>query len=81
MLSRIRGIPETILAGESPEPASIAQGMSWASSRRTTRTEDTAYCLMGLFNVNMPMLYGAGEGEKAFIRLQDAVVVGCNKGA
>jgi hypothetical protein len=71
-LSHITGIPETILAGESPETASIAQRMSWASSRRATRTEDTAYSLMGLFNVNMPMLYG--EGKKAFVRLQEEII-------
>jgi hypothetical protein len=50
------------------EKASIAQKMSWASKRETTRIEDQAYCLMGLFGVNMPPLYG--EGMKAFRRLQ-----------
>lgn len=48
--------------------ASVAQKMSWASKRQTTRVEDMAYCLMGLFGVNMPPLYG--EGENAFRRLQ-----------
>lgn len=43
--------------------------MSWASQRQTTRKEDTAYCLMGLFDVIMPLLYG--EGERAFERLQE----------
>ncbi|KAH7407261.1 heterokaryon incompatibility protein-domain-containing protein [Cadophora sp. MPI-SDFR-AT-0126] len=47
---------------------SIAQKMSWASRRRTERTEDMAYCLMGIFGVNMPMIYG--EGGRAFRRLQ-----------
>ena len=47
---------------------SIAQRMSWAARRKTTRVEDKAYCLMGLFGINMPMLYG--EGKKAFRRLQ-----------
>ena len=35
--------------------------------------EDTAYCLMGLFNVNMSLLYGEGE-KKAFIRLQEEIM-------
>lgn len=48
--------------------ASIAERMSWASRRVTTRTEDMAYCLMGIFDVNIPLLYG--EGERAFTRLQ-----------
>lgn len=51
---------------------SVARRMSWASERRTTRSEDMAYCLMGLFSVNMPLLYG--EGEKAFIRLQEEIM-------
>lgn len=42
--------------------------MSWAAARYTTRVEDIAYCLIGLFDINMPLLYG--EGPKAFIRLQ-----------
>ena len=47
---------------------SIATKMSWAARRETTRVEDTAYCLMGLFGINMPLLYG--EGKNAFFRLQ-----------
>ncbi|KAF4612602.1 hypothetical protein G7Y89_g15577 [Cudoniella acicularis] len=42
--------------------------MSWASTRETTRQEDEAYCLMGIFDVHMPLLYG--ESSKAFRRLQ-----------
>ena len=52
--------------------ASVAQKMSWASKRKTTRIEDIAYSLMGIFNVNMPLLYG--EGRKAFMRLQHEIV-------
>jgi hypothetical protein len=52
--------------------ASVATRMSWAAGRRTTRLEDQAYCLLGIFDVNMPLLYG--EGEKAFIRLQEEIM-------
>lgn len=52
---------------------SIAQRMSWASNRVTSRPEDMAYCLMGLFDVHMPMLYGEGA-EKAFLRLQEQIM-------
>ena len=52
--------------------ASIATKFSWASLRQTTRAEDMAYCLLGLVDVNMPMLYG--EGHKAFYRLQLEVI-------
>ncbi|KAL7956939.1 heterokaryon incompatibility domain-containing protein [Trichoderma compactum] len=51
---------------------SIAQKMSWASRRTTTREEDIAYCLLGIFDVNMPLLYG--EGPKAFQRLQEEII-------
>jgi len=50
------------------DKACVAEKMSWASGRVTTRLEDTAYCLMGLFGVHMAPLYG--EGHNAFIRLQ-----------
>lgn len=46
--------------------------MSWAAKRITKRVEDRAYSLMGLFDVNMPMIYG--EREKAFIRLQQNII-------
>jgi hypothetical protein len=46
--------------------------MSWASKKATTRIEDEAYYLMGIFRVNMPLLYG--EGEKAFLRLQEEIM-------
>ena len=65
-------IDEGILSGEPLSRRSIAQRMSWASKRVTTRPEDTAYCLLGIFDVNMPMLYG--EREKAFLRLQEEII-------
>jgi Heterokaryon incompatibility protein (HET) len=51
---------------------SVAERMSWASARTTTRIEDSAYSLLGIFDINMPMLYG--EGEKAFRRLQEEII-------
>lgn len=52
--------------------ASVAQRMSWAANRITTKDEDIAYCLIGLFNVSMLPLYG--EGNRAFTRLQEAIM-------
>lgn len=51
---------------------SIAQRMSWAADRTTTVVEDMAYCLLGIFDINMPMLYGQGEG--AFQKLQHEII-------
>ncbi|KAH8588753.1 heterokaryon incompatibility protein-domain-containing protein, partial [Bisporella sp. PMI_857] len=71
-ISEITKIPGSFLLGDDIRNASVAQRMSWASKRETTRTEDLAYCLMGLFGIYMPMLYG--EGERAFIRLQEEIM-------
>ena len=51
---------------------SVAERMSWASNRTTTRVEDEAYSLMGIFGVNMPLLYG--EKQQAFRRLQEEIM-------
>jgi hypothetical protein len=52
--------------------ASIAERMSWAACCETTREEDIAYCLLGIFGINMPLLYG--EGKRAFLRLQEELI-------
>ena len=46
--------------------------MSWASQRKTTRVEDMAYCLLGIFDVHMSLVYG--ERHRAFSRLQEAIL-------
>ena len=55
-----------------PKEASVAAKMSWASRRQTTRLEDVAYSLLGLFEINMPLIYG--EGRNAFFRLQREII-------
>ncbi|KAK4188603.1 het domain-containing protein [Podospora australis] len=72
MLSGITGIDTSILTGADHSFVSVARKMFWAAKRQTTRLEDMAYCLMGLFSVNMPLIYG--EGSKAFIRLQEEII-------
>ncbi|OJT15618.1 Vegetative incompatibility protein HET-E-1 [Trametes pubescens] len=51
---------------------SVAERMAWASGRETTRVEDEAYCLMGIFGVRLPVIYG--EGSQAFARLQEVIM-------
>ncbi|GIZ38872.1 hypothetical protein CKM354_000227100 [Cercospora kikuchii] len=51
---------------------SVAQKMSWASTRTSTKVEDRAYSLLGLMGVNIPILYG--EGTNSFQRLQDEIL-------
>lgn len=74
-ISLVTGIDEALLAKRKLlSQYSVAQRMSWASHRKTTRLEDEAYCLMGLFDVHMPLLYG--EGRQAFRRLQEQILAG-----
>jgi hypothetical protein len=54
--------------------ASVSERFSWLSTRTTTRLEDMAYCMLGIFELNMPLLYG--EGSKAFTRLQEEIMKG-----
>jgi hypothetical protein len=71
-LSSITGIHTEAFRDKPIEDFSIAQKMSWASKRTTTRPEDIAYCLFGLFDVNIALLYGEGA-EKVFVELQEAI--------
>lgn len=69
----ITGVSRWILDGStSLSSIPLAKRMSWAAGRRTTREEDIAYCLLGIFDVNMPMIYG--EGSRAFTRLQEEIL-------
>ncbi len=73
LVSDRTGIPVSILKGDNDlETASIAQIMSWAAGRLTTKVEDRGYSLLGIFGISMPLIYG--EGEMAFIRLQEEIM-------
>ena len=77
LISIITGIDIYILlVPEGLSDICIARKMSWASSRMTTRIEDEAYCLLGLFGVNIPLIYG--EGKRAFRRLQEEIIRSTN---
>lgn len=72
-IGKIVAIPDVCLRDSKRiEDASVAERMSWAAGRKTTRPEDRAYSLLGLFKINMPLLYG--EGAKAFRRLQLEII-------
>ncbi|KAK7446650.1 hypothetical protein VKT23_014345 [Stygiomarasmius scandens] len=73
-ISEITSIPVSVLEdGSTIDNFSIAQRMSWAAHRQTTRPEDLAYCLLGMFNINMSPIYGEG-GARAFMRLQQEII-------
>lgn len=73
LLEEITGIDAAVLMGSMPlHEVSVARRMSWASERKTCRIEDEAYCLMGIFGVHLPTIYG--EGREAFLRLQEEIM-------
>ncbi|KAH7309765.1 hypothetical protein B0I35DRAFT_440585 [Stachybotrys elegans] len=72
-LAEITSIKAEYLTGvEDFRRACIAAKMSWMAGRHTTREEDMAYSMLGLFNVTMNLQYGEGNG--AFLRLQELLI-------
>ncbi|KIJ63024.1 hypothetical protein HYDPIDRAFT_92997, partial [Hydnomerulius pinastri MD-312] len=55
-----------------PGMTMVREKMIWASKRRTTRAEDIAYSLIGIFDVNLSVAYG--EGDWAFHRLMEVII-------
>ncbi|KAI2777450.1 HET-domain-containing protein [Daldinia loculata] len=72
LLSDITNIPKKALDTGDFSKFCAAARLAWAANRKTTRVEDVAYSLLGLLEVNMPLLYG--EGDKAFLRLQEEII-------
>ncbi|KAI0150144.1 HET-domain-containing protein [Xylariaceae sp. FL1272] len=76
LLSQITGIDQDVLSRNHRRghihailrKTSVSIKMSWSAHRETTRGEDKSYCLLGLFGLNMPLLYGEGESS-AWVRL------------
>ncbi|KAG1735411.1 hypothetical protein EDB19DRAFT_1854032 [Suillus lakei] len=50
----------------------VKKRMSWLALRKTAKIEDMAYCMMGIFGVHMPVMYG--ERKNAFVRLQKEIM-------
>ena len=70
-IHRITGIPIDALRGRSLSDFSVSERISWATKRTTTRKEDEAYSLLGIFDVYMPLIYG--ERERALERLREQI--------
>ncbi len=68
----ITGIPVKALQGSSLSDFSVTERMLWTEKRETTRKEDKAYSLLGIFKVYMPLIYGEGR-ESAFKRLREEI--------
>ena len=76
-LSRATGISRYDLCHFCPGIRDVHKKMMWASKRMTSRVEDMAYCLIGIFDVSLTIAYG--EGQRAFYRLMEAIVSRCEE--
>jgi hypothetical protein len=71
-IHEITGIPVKALQGSPLSNFSVTERLLWAEKRETTREEDKAYSLLGIFNIQIPVLYGEGR-ENAFKRLREEI--------
>ena len=71
-IREVTGIPVNALRGSPLSDFSVPERMLWVEPRHTTRKEDKAYSLLGIFNIHMPLIYGEG-GENAFKRLREEI--------
>ena len=71
---KITGIPISALEGSALSNFSAEQKFDWAKNRETTREEDWAYSLLGVFGVFMPLIYGEGKGN-AIRRLRQEIYI------
>jgi hypothetical protein len=71
-ICEITGIPANALRGSPLSDFSVTERMLWAASRETYRQEDKAYSLLGIFDVNMPLIYSEGK-DKALQRLREEI--------
>lgn len=71
-IQQATGIAVHALQGQLISQFGVEERMSWAAKRKTTIEEDQAYCLLGIFNIHLPIIYGEGV-ENAFKRLREEI--------
>lgn len=71
LIQEITTIPIKALQGEPLSTFTVDARLQWAEKRHTKRPEDQAYCLLGIFGLFMPPMYG--EGTHAFTRLKTEI--------
>jgi hypothetical protein len=74
LLHNITGINVEALLQRPLHSFSIEERMSWRRQRKTKREEDAAYSLLGIFDVQMSLIYGEGQ-KKALARLQREIKI------
>ncbi|KAF9476756.1 hypothetical protein BDN70DRAFT_923071 [Pholiota conissans] len=78
-VQKATSITKKEIENSEPQNIRISRKMQWAAYRQVTRSEDIAYSLMGLFDVNMSTAYGEG-GRRAFTRLIKEILSTCKLG-
>ncbi|KAH0832979.1 hypothetical protein J3R83DRAFT_11957 [Lanmaoa asiatica] len=76
-ITKVTGIPEADIRNYVPSCTRVSEKMRWASQRTTSRIEDMAYSLLGLFDVTMPIAYG--EGARAVYKLMSTIAEQCTE--
>jgi len=71
-IHEITGIAIMALQGSPLPQFTVNERMSWAAKRETTIEEDKAYCLLGIFNIHLPLIYDEGM-TNAYIRLREQI--------
>jgi Heterokaryon incompatibility protein (HET) len=71
-IHEVTRIPVKALRGSLLSDFSAPERMLWAADRDTTRKEDKAYSLLGIFDIYLPLIYGEGR-ENAFRRLREEI--------
>jgi hypothetical protein len=71
-INEVTGIPISALQGHPLSEFPVDDRMAWTANRKTERPEDEAYCLLGIFDVSMSLIYGE-KRDKAFRRLEQEI--------
>ena len=71
-INEITGIAKNALRNYALSGFSIEERRSWGKCRNTTIEEDEAYCLLGIFDVSMSLIYGERR-DRAFRRLEEEI--------
>jgi hypothetical protein len=76
----VTGIAIEALQGAPLSQFDVKERFKWAEKRQTTREEDWAYCLLGIFNVFLPLIYSEGR-DNAVRRLREEVDKASGRGS
>jgi hypothetical protein len=71
-IHEITGIAVSAIHGAPLSQFGVEERLLWAASRQTTREEDKAYSLLGIFDIYMPLIYGEGR-DNALSRLKEEI--------